>query len=368
MYWTTPSGTRYQIGSARPTRCAAVGRADRHGRDLLQRHAVLRQARVGQLVARPRDADEVRQLEQLVGVLPRQDLGQRVGAGDEEQLVVGPLRVQVAQRVDGVGDALPVDVDPADGEAGVGGGRDDRHEVAVLGGADAVLVPGLAGRHEDDLVEPEERLHLTGGDEVAVVDRVEGATHDAEAHTSAAIARPRVRVRAGHLLRGAAERPQHQPAGARSRRGRARRTCTGTWAARARAPRQRRERWPETTTCGTAYPSRARAPAITRPTERGMPWRPGSPHRAPALPPAHEPLGGLGVVHDFCAQGCAQPAAGAHTRCGQTCGQRRRLKRFQRNRCGEPRPATRTVPTRSTRRPRPGRPGVCRRAEQGPVG
>ena len=40
----------------------------------------------------------------LVGVLPGQDLGQGVGAGDEEQLVVGALGgMQVAQGVDRVG-------------------------------------------------------------------------------------------------------------------------------------------------------------------------------------------------------------------------------------------------------------------------
>ena len=87
----------------------------------------------------------------------------------------GRCGVQVAQGVDRVGGARPVDVDPADREPRVGRRRDDRHQVAVLGRADLalVLLPGLTGGHEDDLVEPEPGLHLGGGHQVAVVDRVE---------------------------------------------------------------------------------------------------------------------------------------------------------------------------------------------------
>ena len=132
----------------------------------------------------PGDADEVGQLEQLLGVLPRDDLGEGVGAGDEEQLVVGPFCLDVAQGVDRERRSGSVDVDAADGEARVGGRRDDGHEVAVLGGRDVPvgLLPRLAGGDEDDLVEVEPRLDLTGGHEVAVVDRVERPAHDAEAH------------------------------------------------------------------------------------------------------------------------------------------------------------------------------------------
>ena len=81
----------------------AVGGADRHRGHLLQGDPVGREAGLRQDVARSGHADEVGELEQLVGVLPRQDLGQRVGAGDEEQLGIGPFAVQVAQRVDRVG-------------------------------------------------------------------------------------------------------------------------------------------------------------------------------------------------------------------------------------------------------------------------
>ena len=52
MYWTTPSGTRYQTGSPARDAVAAVGGGDRQGRDLQQGDPVGGQARVGQLVAR----------------------------------------------------------------------------------------------------------------------------------------------------------------------------------------------------------------------------------------------------------------------------------------------------------------------------
>jgi hypothetical protein len=136
----------------------AVGGADRHGGDLHQGDPVGGQPRLRQLVPGTGDPDELGEPEQLVGVLPGQDLGQRVGAGDEEQLGVGALAPEVAQGVDGEGRATAVDVDARHREARVGGGRDDGHQVAVLGGGDVapLLLPGLPGRHEDDLVEAEQ--------------------------------------------------------------------------------------------------------------------------------------------------------------------------------------------------------------------
>ena len=55
--------------------------------------------------------------------------------------------------------------------------------VAVLGRTDVPvrLLPGLAGGDEDDLVKVEERLDLARGDEVTVVNGVEGAAHHPDA-------------------------------------------------------------------------------------------------------------------------------------------------------------------------------------------
>jgi len=39
------------------------------------------------------------------------------------------------------------------------------------------LLPRLTGRNEDNFVKTEATSHLTGGDQVAVVDWIEGATH-----------------------------------------------------------------------------------------------------------------------------------------------------------------------------------------------
>ncbi len=49
---------------------------------------------------------------------------------------------------------------------------------------DRALHPRFTGRREDYLVEVELLLHFAGCDEVAVVDGVEGATHDADARAS----------------------------------------------------------------------------------------------------------------------------------------------------------------------------------------
>src|SRR5690606_29300612 len=112
------------------------------------------------------------------------DLGQGVGAGDEVEVVVRTLLTQVTQGVIGECRTLAVDVHARDREAGVRGGGDDRHEVPVLGGTDraVVLEVGLAGWHEHNLVQLEQRGGLAGRDQVAVVDGIEGATHHAQTH------------------------------------------------------------------------------------------------------------------------------------------------------------------------------------------
>jgi hypothetical protein len=125
----------------------------------------------------------VGQREDLFGILPEQDLLQRVGAGDEVQLGRRPAHLaQVTQCVDGVRGARALDVDPADLEPRVGRCRDNGHQVPVLGRADldVALLPRLAGGHEHDLVEREPVGDLARGDEVTVVDRVERAAHDSD--------------------------------------------------------------------------------------------------------------------------------------------------------------------------------------------
>lgn len=42
------------------------------------------------------------------------------------------------------------------------------------------LLPGLASRNENNLVKTEATRHFTRGDQVAVVDWIEGATHHAK--------------------------------------------------------------------------------------------------------------------------------------------------------------------------------------------
>ena len=137
---------------------------------------------VAQLVAGTGHRDEVGVAEHPVDVAPRQDLGQRVRAGDEEQRRLGHGGVQVRQGVHGVGGADAVDVDAAHREARVRRRGDDRLEVAVFGGADLALdlLPRLTGGHEEHLVEREPVRDLAGRDQVTVVDRVERPAHDAD--------------------------------------------------------------------------------------------------------------------------------------------------------------------------------------------
>jgi hypothetical protein len=79
MYCTTPSGTRYQTGS--PARTRARQSVDEIASAGISRHAdpVARQPVDAERVSRPGDPHEVRELEELVDVLPRQDLREGVG-------------------------------------------------------------------------------------------------------------------------------------------------------------------------------------------------------------------------------------------------------------------------------------------------
>src|SRR6266436_6062424 len=72
---------------------------------------------------------------------------------------------------------------------GVGGGGEYGEEVPVLGRGDLPLLPRLACRDEDHLVEPELPAGLLGTDQVPDVDGIEGATHDAEPAASIAFRR-----------------------------------------------------------------------------------------------------------------------------------------------------------------------------------
>ena len=134
------------------------------------------------------------QVEDLLTVLPGEDLRQRVGSSDEVQLRARVLGRDVMQGVDRVSRPTSVDIDPGDREPRVGGRGDHRHEVPVLSRGDlALLLEGLGpGGHEDDLVESEDVLHLTGCDQVPMVDRIKGSTHDADAKRTS---------RQGHALR-----------------------------------------------------------------------------------------------------------------------------------------------------------------------
>ena len=139
---------------------------------------------MAEVVARARGGDEVREARDLVGVPPGHDLGDGVGARDEVELdVVGIDRPQPLEGVGGVGDALAVHLEAAREEVRVVRRRKQRHGIAVLARRNALVLleGGPTRRHEHHHVELQVVEGLLGGNEVAVVDGVEGAAHDAEA-------------------------------------------------------------------------------------------------------------------------------------------------------------------------------------------
>ena len=181
MYWTTPSGTRYQTGMPAADPVPAVGGADRQRGHLDQAHRALGQVGVG-AGGSPGRVTPTKWASSNSCSLSRQlTIWARASAPVmKNSSASGRWRRRSVQRVDRVRRAAAVDVDPADREPRVGRGGDDRHQVAVLGRADLALglLPRLAGRHEHDLVEAEQPGDLAGGDEVAVVDGVERPAHD----------------------------------------------------------------------------------------------------------------------------------------------------------------------------------------------
>ena len=144
-----------------------------------------------EFVAGPAHAHEASEVEQFLPILPGQDRLQRIGAGDEVQLRVRQLLPQIAQRVDGVGVAVPVDVDATHAELRIRRRRDDRHQVPVLGRTHrrvlAQLLPRAPGRDEDHLIQFKAMSDLARRHQVPVVDRVERATHHADAARTVAV-------------------------------------------------------------------------------------------------------------------------------------------------------------------------------------
>src|SRR5665647_1083421 len=112
----------YPIGNQIPDRETpahsrpAVSRRDRQCRNLQQAYVLVGQSRNTQLMSRATHSHEMSEVPQLSNVLPVQDLGDRIRAGDEEEFRVRALGVQVPQGVYRVRRPRAVDVHTADGE------------------------------------------------------------------------------------------------------------------------------------------------------------------------------------------------------------------------------------------------------------
>ena len=144
-----------------------------------------------EVVAGARGGNEMCHAGNARRVMPGDDLGDGVGARDEVELdVFGVELAQAHEGVGRIGHALAVDLEAGGEEVGGVGGREQRHREAVLAGGDLLveLEGGAPGGHEDNDVEVEVGVGLLGRDEVAVVDRVERAAHDADAQARMPVA------------------------------------------------------------------------------------------------------------------------------------------------------------------------------------
>ena len=166
-------------------------------------------ARIREVVARARGAHQLGVRRDALGIAPTHHVGDGIRARDEVELHVFGIELpQLLERVGGVGDARTVHLEAAREEVRVVRGGEQRHGIAVLARAHAlVLLEGRPARgHEDHHVEAEVAVGLLGSHEVAVVDGVEGAAHDAQAVRDGGIGAQDGQVTALHAPRGVVAR------------------------------------------------------------------------------------------------------------------------------------------------------------------
>ena len=113
-------------------------------------------------------------------VLPRADLGERVGAENERERCVRLACLDGANGVDRVGRTLALDLAKIEREVRIPGDRELEHAAAVLdGGLRALrLVRWHGGKHELDAVERQGLAHLERSAQVGEVDGIEGAAEE----------------------------------------------------------------------------------------------------------------------------------------------------------------------------------------------
>ena len=167
-----------------PCSSSHISRGDCQCRDFECIYCSLRNGQLCEVsgIAWPRHSDEVSEIPHFVSIFPAHDFCNSVSAGNEEELCVWVFAANIAQSVNGVGDAWAVDIDSRDGESRVGRGGNHCHQVAIFRVGDVLIQfeHWTAGGHEDHFVEVVYPCHFGCGNQVAVVNRVEGATHDAD--------------------------------------------------------------------------------------------------------------------------------------------------------------------------------------------
>src|SRR6266568_741810 len=137
MYCTTPSGTRYQTGWPAPTRA-------RHSVEEIDSAGI--STRLTFPSGRPAPDSRCPGL-----VQPTKCARVNSSSAACQVRISASASAPVMKKNSS---SAPVDVDAAHAELGVGRGGDDRHQVPVLGRGylTMILLVGLSGRHEDDLI------------------------------------------------------------------------------------------------------------------------------------------------------------------------------------------------------------------------
>ena len=131
--------------------------------------------------ADPRHDGQLRELGDAPGRPPAEQVEERLGADDQEQLLARDA--QGFERVDGVRGPRAAKFHVGDGEFRMAGDRELDHRVPVRrGGQVGVRLVGRPrGGHEQHAVQTEQLRHVVGEQQVSIVDRIERAAEDGRA-------------------------------------------------------------------------------------------------------------------------------------------------------------------------------------------
>jgi hypothetical protein len=142
-------------------------------------------------LAGARDYDETGQLREFFGVTPLRQQGGVIGAGEIEERGVGESAGVIAHGENGVGDASAADFLVIDSAQGLAGQCEAEQAQSLFGRSEFGfrLEGGLGGGDEEQAVQIKFFTRRLGDEEMAEVDRVEGAAEEPDFVHGARLAR-----------------------------------------------------------------------------------------------------------------------------------------------------------------------------------